>query len=123
MILNEAQAKNYLYLAGFRGSALTAAVQIGKCESTLDTDAWNSEGEDSRGWLQINVAPSANPQYLSYNLFDPLINAQVAFKIYTAWGKNFGAWTCAHQLGLVNPEKNIGIGIAFLIGSLLYSLS
>jgi hypothetical protein len=128
MIINETEAKNYLYQAGFRDSALNAAVRIAWCESGTEpgfynTQAHNTAGEDSRGLMQINVASNANPQYASYDLFNPVINTQVAFKIYNAWGKNFGAWTCAHTLGLVNPENNIGIGIAFLIGALLYSQS
>jgi hypothetical protein len=123
MIINETQAKNYLYQAGFRSSALNAAARIAWCESGLNTQAHNTAGEDSRGLMQINVASNANPQYASYDLFNPVINTQVAYKIYNAWGKNFGAWTCAHTLGLVNPENNIGIGIAFLIGALLYSQS
>jgi len=122
MILSETQVKSLLYNAGFRGAALNAAVKIAQCESGFNTLAWNRDGEDSRGLMQINVSPSANPQYATLDLFDPVINTQVAYQIYLDWGKNFKAWTCARILNLENPSNFYGIGIAFIIGSLLYSL-
>ena len=127
MILSKSQAYNYLYNAGFRGSHLNAALQIAICESSLNTNVHNTTGEDSRGLMQINVASNANPQYANYNLFDPVINTQVAFRIFQQWGNNFGAWTCARTLGLVNPGnsndiQNLIIPIA-LLGLTLYLIS
>jgi soluble lytic murein transglycosylase-like protein len=119
MILPSNIVRSYLYNAGFRSYNLDAAVQIAKCESGFNPDAHNTSGEDSRGLMQINI--NANPQYSSYNLFDPQTNSNVAFKIYQAWGNNFGAWTCARQLGLVNPGYNTNtILFASFIGIALY---
>ena len=122
MILSWDLVRSYAYNAGFRGTALDAAVDIAKCESSFNTEAHNTSGEDSRGLWQINVASKANPQYASYDLFDPQVNANVAYAIYKAWGNNFGAWTCATILDLVNP-KTISIGIVALVGIILLYLS
>jgi hypothetical protein len=127
MILISNQVRSYAYNAGFRSSALEAAVQIAQCESGFNTNAHNTSGEDSRGIWQINVSSSANPQYKNYDLFDPQVNANVAYQIYKAWGNNFGAWTCAKILGLVNPLDTIATvstgTLAFVSIIALYLLS
>ena len=106
MILTEQQVKQYLYNAGFRGKDLITAVKIAKCESGFNTNAHKKDAiEDSRGLMQINVKENANPQYAHLNLFDPQINANVAYEIYTKWGKNFNAWTCYKKV----KDKNKGI--------------
>lgn len=118
MILNSTQVSNYLYNAGFRGVALSAAVKIAACESSFDTHAHNTSGEDSRGLMQINV--DAHPQYANYNLFDPQVNCNIAYKIYKEANKTFVPWTCAKILNLEKPNNLIyGIGLAF-IGIALY---
>ena len=118
MILNSTQVSNYLYKAGFKGIDLQAAVKIAACESSFNTYAHNTNGEDSRGLMQINV--DAHPQYSSLNLFDPQVNCNIAYKIYLESGKNFKAWSCAKILKLENPSKIIfGTGIVF-IGIALY---
>ena len=105
MILSEQQVKQYLYNAGFRGSHLNAGVQIAFCESSFNPYAHNTSGEDSRGLMQINVYPNANPQYANLNLFDPGINTKVAFEIYKNAGYTFKDWSCAKSLKLVNPIR------------------
>jgi hypothetical protein len=105
MQLTEQQVKNYLYKAGFRGSHLNAAVKIAFCESSFNTNAHNTTGEDSRGLMQINVSANANPQYKNYNLFNPEVNTKVAYQIYSNRNKTFKDWTCARTLGLVNPKQ------------------
>lgn len=60
---------------------IALAVAMAETGGSLDADAHNTSGEDSRGLWQINVAPNANPQYAGWNLFDPEINAQAAFEI------------------------------------------
>ena len=120
MILNYTQAKQIIYNAGFRGIYLEPAVRIAYCESGFDTDAHNTSGEDSRGLFQINV--NAHPEYSNYNLFDPNVNATVAYQIFLQKNKTFEAWTCARQLNLVNPAGiYFGIGLAFIGIALLYS--
>jgi hypothetical protein len=117
MILNYNEVKQYLYSAGFKGIHLEAATKIAYCESSFNTNAHNTNGEDSRGLMQINV--NAHPEYSNINLFDPQLNANVAYEIFTESG-NFQAWTCARQLGLINP-MNIFYGTALaFIGIALY---
>ena len=120
MILNYTQVKLIAYNAGFKGIYLEPAVRIAYCESSFNTDAHNTSREDSRGLFQINV--NAHPQYSNYNLFDPDVNASVAYQVFLQSGKDFSDWTCANQLGLVNPAKiYFGIGLALLGITLLYS--
>jgi hypothetical protein len=117
MILDYLQVKQILYNAGFKGVHLEAATKICYCESGFNTQAHNTNGEDSRGLMQINI--DAHPEYSSFDLFDPDINTQIAYEIFSESG-NFQAWTCASQLGLVNP-MNIFYGTALVfIGIALY---
>jgi len=106
MILNESQVRSICYGAGFRGTALNYAVEIARCESSFNTNAHNTNGEDSRGLFQINVSPGANPQYKNYDLFNPNINAAVAFEMFKNNGNTFNRWTCARNLNLQYPEKS-----------------
>jgi hypothetical protein len=117
MILNSTQVSSYLYNAGFRGINLQAAVKIAACESGFNTNAHNTSGEDSRGLMQINV--DAHPYYSHLNLFDPQINADCAYEIFTKSGKTFRAWTCARKLGLEKPVISFGTALAF-IGIAIY---
>jgi hypothetical protein len=73
------------------------ALEVARCESGLWTGAWNSTGEDSRGLWQLNL--KAHPEFGTWNLFDPQINAYFAFHLWLAQG--WGPWTCAHKLGYV----------------------
>ena len=47
--------------------------------------------EDSRGLWQINVNPNANPQFKTWNLYDPVTNATAANDVLHSQG--LGAWT------------------------------
>ena len=124
MILTANQTRQYLFNAGFRNTALNYALQICFCESNFETTAHNTSGEDSRGLMQINVSPNANPKYLNYNLFNPQINCDVAFEIFVLRGRSFRDWTCAQTLGLTNPgQKDVFFafaGIAIMTGIVLY---
>lgn len=77
------------------------ALAIAMAESGLNLDAHNTSGEDSRGLWQINVAPDANPQYASWNLYDPDLNAQAAFEISSG-----GTYWCPWSVF----EESCGIG-------------
>lgn len=126
MILTEQQVMIYLSHAGFRGTALNNAVNICRCESSFNTTAHNTSGEDSRGLMQINV--DAHPEYSSMNLFDPFVNTQVAYELYLRRGNNFKDWTCAYFLGIerktgiqpANEEIIIIAGVVIMVGVLLY---
>lgn len=100
--------------AGFNGRGLVTAIAVALAESNGNPSAHNTNGEDSRGLWQINVA--AHPQYASYNLYDPLTNAQVAYAIssggtsWTAWstylnGAYLGYWSQAQQLAGVSGSS------------------
>ncbi len=54
--------------------------------------------EDSRGWFQINIGPSANVAFMDWNLFEPFDNVRAAFRLWSAAG--WGPWACARKLGL-----------------------
>jgi hypothetical protein len=121
MILTADEVKYHLYNAGFRGFDLNLAVEICRCESGFNTNAHNTSGEDSRGLMQINVAPNANPQYQFYDLFNPVINTEVAYQIYTARGNSFQDWTCGIEILENNKEMMLGIAVAIIIGITLYN--
>lgn len=58
---------------------------IARQESGLDPNSHNTSGEDSRGLFQINL--NAHPEYATYDLFDPVVNATIAARdfIGPAW--------------------------------------
>ena len=88
--------------AGFRGQGLANAYAIALAESGGRARAHNpnaSTGDNSYGLFQINMLGKMGParlkQYgLSSNedLFDPLTNAKVAYKM-SHGGTNFQPWT------------------------------
>lgn len=76
------------------------AVDIAQLESGWNTGARNTDGEDSRGLWQLNVANGAHSQLRNWNLFDPQINAYFAAQIWRASG--WRAWyNSAVKLGLI----------------------
>ena len=91
-----------LYQAGFRGSGLNMAYAIAMAESGGNAKAHNGNsgtGDNSYGLFQINMLGAMGPerrrQYgLSSNddLFDPLTNAKIAFKM-SGGGKHWGPWS------------------------------
>jgi len=105
MILNELQVRSLCYDAGFRNVALQFAVDIARCESGFNAEAHNTNGEDSRGLFQINVAQNANPQYKNLDLFNPAINCAVAYEIFKQNNQTFTRWTCAKMLNMQFPAK------------------
>lgn len=94
--------KKILRKAGFEGYALRMAQAIVQLESTRKYYAHNtnaSTGDNSYGLFQINMFRGLEAQRLEqYNLennealFNPLINARVAYEISNG-GKNWSAWT------------------------------
>jgi Lysozyme like domain len=106
MILTEQEARFYLSMAGFSGTALDYAVQIMSCESGFNTLAHaDTQIEDSRGLMQINV--KAHPQWTYIDLYDPQINCNIAYQLFVSRGYNFQDWTCAQNLGLVYPGPEL----------------
>ena len=121
MILTRGEVMSYLLNAGFKGTDLNKAVLICECESGFDPFAHNQNFEDSRGLMQINL--DAHPEYAVYNLFDPVINTQIAFQLYRNAGNSFKDWTCNKLLGLNKPGIPIYLVFAIGIGIVVYSLS
>lgn len=81
------------------------AVDVALLESAWHTDAWNDDGEDSRGLWQINVGAGAHPELAVWNLWDPMLNAWFAAIIYNLSG--WGAWlNSARKLGLPIQSPN-----------------
>ena len=119
MILSQSEVRSYLMSAGFEGAALNEAVRISFCESSFNTEAHNTWGEDSRGLMQINL--HAHPVYSSLDLFDPALNTLIAHDLYIEAGSSFRDWTCARTLGIIpgiipKNEKNIiYVGLAFIL--------
>lgn len=120
MYITETEVRSYLIGAGFEGVHLNQAVNIAMCESSFNTNAHNTTGEDSRGLMQINV--QAHPEYLPIDLFDPALNTRVAYEIYQAAGNTFRDWTCARTLGYYKRPGDVLpiLGVAFLFGIVLY---
>jgi hypothetical protein len=84
------------------------------CESGGNPYAHNTNGEDSRGLLQINVGPGAHTDMASLDLFDPATNLRAAFQIWQASG--WSPWSCARIVGLVGGGSSGG-GNAVPIGA------
>ena len=100
--LSDAELLQILRNAGFSGDGLGMAWAIIQKESSARPYAHNDNrntGDNSYGLFQINMIDTLGPARLKLydlkaneDLFDPEVNAAVAFKISNA-GKNWGAWT------------------------------
>jgi soluble lytic murein transglycosylase-like protein len=95
---SENEIKNILIKAGFTGSGLKKALRIVWLESTNRPYALNKKS-NCYGLFQINMTGAMGPDRrakygLSKNedLFDPLINAKIAYDI-SGGGENWSAWT------------------------------
>ena len=76
------------------------ALQVAHAESGFDTGAQNTNGEDSRGLFQLNVAEDANPGLACWNLWDPQLNAYWAHDLWQRRG--WQPWyNTAKALGLI----------------------
>jgi hypothetical protein len=96
--LSVAQIKQLAYNAGFRGDALNTAVAIALAESSGNPQAYNPElaagtktGSGSRGLWQIYG--TAHPWANGSQAFDPVFNAQAAYKVYAEAGNRFTPWS------------------------------
>lgn len=77
------------------------AVEVCRLESGFDTGAHADKGEDSRGLFQVNVAPGASPELARFNLWDPQLNAWIAYWYF--WrSRGWQPWyNSAKALGLI----------------------
>ena len=100
--LSDSELISVLKQAGFSGNGLRMAWAVVRAESTSRVYAHNRNrdtGDNSYGLFQINMIDSLGPARLekyglekNEDLFTPIVNAQVAFKI-SGGGANWGAWT------------------------------
>ncbi|MDO8670578.1 MAG: hypothetical protein Q7O66_04005 [Dehalococcoidia bacterium] len=86
--------------AGWPESEWGNTLGVISLESGGNTNAHNTNGEDSRGLYQINVGPGAHTQWASLNLYDPTVNASRAYQLYSAAGNYRDWWNAAGTLGL-----------------------
>lgn len=87
---------------GFTGSGLRMAYAIAMAESSGNSKAYNGNagtGDKSYGLFQINMLGAMGPERLKQyglssndDLFDPYVNAKVAFKM-SKGGKSWGPWS------------------------------
>lgn len=102
LVLSDQELISILREVGFSGDGLRMAWAIVKKESSSRPYAHNdnrSTGDNSYGLFQINMIDSLGPARLKLydlqsneELFDPRVNASVAFRI-SSGGKKWGAWT------------------------------
>lgn len=91
-----------LQQAGFRGEGLRIAYAVAMAESSGNARAHNGNantGDNSYGLFQINMLGGMGPERRAKyglksneDLFDPLTNAKIAFKMSNG-GKNWTAWS------------------------------
>lgn len=113
--INDQQLAQLAYNAGFRGNDLKIAVAVAKAESNGDPSAYNPEiaagtppGSGSRGLWQIYGV--AHPQYNSSLAFDPVVNAQAAFQVYTEAGRRFTPWSTFNNGSALQIAQGLQIG-------------
>lgn len=92
------QIAQLAYNAGFRGSALRMAVAVALAESGGNPNAYNPEtgagtarGHGSRGLWQIYG--TAHPWADNDQTFNPIFNAQAAYRVYKEAGNSFRPWS------------------------------
>lgn len=117
--LSDAALRDILFSAGFRDSNLTTAMSVVRAESGGRPGALNPNadtGDYSMGIFQINMigdlGKRRNEKYLKEygqygytgpeSLYDPAINARIAYDISKSGTKWSDAW--------VNTSKKLGIG-------------
>jgi len=94
---------DYARKAGFAGDDLTIAVAIALAESSGKVDAVGDknlapEYGPSLGLWQINMGTRAHAsEFADLNLFDPQVNANAAFKLYSRAGNSFRDWSTFTQ--------------------------
>jgi hypothetical protein len=126
-ILTPTQIRYYAQSAGFSGNDLDTAVAVAMAESSGNPMVYNPEtaagtpdGEGSYGLWQIYL--HAHPEFAFANLYDPQINANAAYAIYSAAG-GFSPWSTynsgAYQAYLApaaaaNPAATAPIGLTAL---------
>ena len=84
--------------AGFPDADAATAAGIALAESSgnpaaIGDRALAPEKGPSYGLWQINLGSKAHPEFASWNLLDPQVNAAAAFQIYARAGASFREWS------------------------------
>ncbi|SFK68876.1 NlpC/P60 family protein [Geodermatophilus ruber] len=93
-VLSAVEIYRYARMAGFSPDQAVTMTAVALAESGGEAGAHNPRGEDSRGLWQINVAAHRNLG--GQNLYDPLVNAQAAYRV-SQGGKDISPWTTTHR--------------------------
>lgn len=118
-VLDDQEITDILKKAGFEGQGLQNALKIAKAESGYRPYAWNPHGGDlSYGLFQINMLGSLEKERLNKiwreknggtfrlsdkeDLYDPLINAKVAYHM-SQKGYNWSSWSTKSVLSGGSP--------------------
>jgi cell wall-associated NlpC family hydrolase len=80
--------------AGFSADQATTMTAIALAESGGNVDAHATQGEDSRGLWQINMA-AHSATMSSVDLYDPIANAKAAYEV-SRHGQDISPWTVTH---------------------------
>src|SRR4051812_10198148 len=95
-VLSAVEIYRFARMAGFSPDQAVTMTAVALAESGGKTSAHNPNGENSQGLWQINVAAHRN--LAGQNLYDPLVNAQAAYRV-SQGGKDISPWTTTHGGG------------------------
>lgn len=116
MTISGADVARAAHAAGFPDSQLVTAVAIAWAESSFDETAShrNSNGSVDYGLWQINTV-HGYPELQSGAWRDPAVNAQLAYRVYTAQGWN--AWSThkpTDPVGYTRYQTAIPAAVAYV---------
>ena len=92
-VLSAQEIYRFARMAGFSPDQAVTMTAVALAESSGNPGAHNPNGENSQGLWQINVA--AHTDLAGTNLYDPLTNAQAAYRV-SRQGKDISPWTTTH---------------------------
>jgi cell wall-associated NlpC family hydrolase len=92
-VLSALEIYRFARMAGFSPDQAVTMTAVALAESGGNPGAHNPNGENSQGLWQINVA--AHTDLAGTNLYDPLTNAQAAFRV-SKQGQDMSPWTTTH---------------------------
>ena len=92
-MLSALEIYRFARMAGFSPDQAVTMTAVALAESGGNPGAHNPNGENSQGLWQINVA--AHTDLDGTNLYDPLTNAQAAFRV-SEEGQDMSPWTTTH---------------------------
>lgn len=113
MSYNLSQIQSLLRQTGWPESLIPKMAAIVMYESAGNPNAHNTNGEDSRGLLQIYT--TVHPEYDRSRLYDPVYNLTVALDLYNRQGIN--AWYNSNRKYLNDYQGKASESLAVYNGS------